>query len=70
MRRSTYHSWATRLWKENPLVYPHPEDDLYALNPPPFKQEANEPASDFMQRHADALKQQNDAQLRQIATWL
>lgn len=70
MRRSTYHSWATRLWKENPLVYPHPEDDLDALDPLPFKQEANESASDFMQRRADALKQQNDAQLSQIATWL
>ena len=70
MRRSTYHSWATRLWKENPLVYPHPEDDLDALDPLPFKQEANEFASDFMQRRADALKQQNDAQLSQIATWL
>jgi hypothetical protein len=61
MRRHTYHSWSMRLWQENPLVYAHPDDDLDALNLKPFKQEANESISDFMQRCADQLKQQNDA---------
>jgi hypothetical protein len=70
MRRRIYHSWATRLWNENPLVYPHHEDDLDALNPLPFKQEANESTSDFVRRRADEIKQQNAARLSQIATWL
>ena len=70
MRRRTYHSWSMRLWQESPLEYAHPDDDLDALNLKQFKQEANEFTSDFMQRRADALKQQNDAQLLQIATWL
>ena len=54
--------------RENPLVHPHPEDDLDALNLKTVKQEANETTSDFVQRRADELKQRNDAQLSQIAT--
>jgi hypothetical protein len=70
MRRSIYHHSAMRFWKENPLVYPHPDDDLDALQSPPFKQEKDETVLEFMWRRADALKQQNDARLSQISTWL
>jgi hypothetical protein len=51
-------------------VYPHPEDDLDALRPPPSNREKDESISDFMWRRADELKQQNNAQLSQISTWL
>jgi len=70
MRRGVYHSWAERLWRENPLLYPHPEDDLDALNPPPFKREPDETISDFLWRRADEIKQQTEARLAQISTWL
>jgi hypothetical protein len=70
MRRSIDDHWAMRLWKENPLVYPHPEDDLDALEPLPFKREKDESVLEFMERRADALKDQNDARLAQISTWL
>jgi hypothetical protein len=70
MRRRIYHHSAMRLWKENPLVYFHPEDDLDALEPPPFKREKDESVPEYMWRRADARKQQNDSRLSQIATWL
>jgi hypothetical protein len=61
---------ATRLWKENPLAYPHPEDDLDALEPPPLKREADESISDFMWRRAGEHKKQTNARLWQISSWL
>jgi hypothetical protein len=70
MRRGIYHHKAIALWKENPLVYPHPEDDLDALQPPPRKREKDESILEFTWRRADALEQHNDARLSQISTWL
>jgi hypothetical protein len=69
MRRGIYHQKAIALRKENPLVYPHPEDDLDALQPPPFKREKDESILEFTWRRR-RIKQQNDARLSQISTWL
>lgn len=70
MRRSVFDAWSRRLWNENPSVYPHPDDDLDALNPPKIKREESEAFSDFMVRRAEELKSQNDARLSQVKTWL
>ena len=70
MRRRIYQSQAIRLWKENPLVYSHPGDDLAALKPLPLTREPKESILDFMRRRADELKEQNSARLSQICTWL
>jgi len=70
MRSSIYHHRALRLWKENPRLYSHPDDDLDALNPPPLKREKEEPISEFLWRRSEMLKAKNDARLSQILTWL
>jgi len=70
MRRAVHHNWALRLWRENPHPYPHPDDELDALHPPPLKREKDESVSEFLWRHSEMLKAKNDARLSQVLTWL
>jgi hypothetical protein len=70
MRRSVFDAWARRFWNENPTMYPHPDDDLDALNPPPSKRERDETVSDFMYRRTEELEALNEARLSQIKRWL
>lgn len=71
MRRGVFDAWARRLWNEDPTIYPHPDDDLDALNPPPaLKREHDETLSDFVYRRADEVKAQSEARLSQIKIWL
>jgi hypothetical protein len=70
MRRRVFDAWARRLWNENPTIYPHPDDDLDALNPPALKREHDETLSDFVNRRADEVRAQSEARLSQIKDWL
>jgi hypothetical protein len=62
MRRRVSDIWARRLWDEDPTMYPHPDDDLDALNPPAPKRERDETPSDFMYRRAEELRNQSESQ--------
>jgi hypothetical protein len=70
MRRRIYHNRALHLWNEDPRLYPHPDDELDAIHPPPLNRDKDESASEFIWRRYEDLKTQGDARLSQILRWL
>ena len=70
MRRSAYYHRGLRLWKENPSVYPHPDDDVDSLRLEPMKREKDEPIADYLWRRSKEMKERTDARPGQIQRWL
>ena len=70
MRRSVFHHRALDLWKKNPTLYPHPDDDTDAGSSELPKRERDEALADYLWRRSDELKTRTNARLDEIRRWL